>query len=141
MASFDLQDLVTRKPYYACATSISDAGESELVESTPKSIIPGGVPDPIPLPHIKPMNENTLVVSFEAPSDSKGATIDHFVVESSKDPSFSSSTRIEAQPSYEVQRVDSSSYRAMRNIFQLHSVSLGLSWRFHSLLALTRQCV
>ena len=45
------------------------------------------------------------MVGFEAPSDSNGATIDHFVVESSKDPSFSSSTRIEAQPSYEVQRV------------------------------------
>eukprot|EP00956_Cyclotella_meneghiniana_P022416 scaffold42451_cov66-Cyclotella_meneghiniana.AAC.3 len=125
VTSFELQDLATGKLYYARVASISDTGESELVESTPKSIIPGGVPDPILLPRIKPANDNTLVVSFEAPSDSNGAIIDYFVVESSKDPSFSSSTRIEAQPNYEVQRVTTRAHTVPWDSSSSFTLSLG----------------
>ncbi|KAL7514942.1 hypothetical protein ACHAXN_013076 [Cyclotella atomus] len=103
--SLELQDLVTGKAYYVRVASISDSGESDLVASTPISISPGGVPDPVSLPHLKALNENTLLVTFEAPSDSNGAPINQFVVESSRDPSFSSNTRIDVQPDYKVQRV------------------------------------
>ncbi len=51
--SLELKNLITGKPYYIRVASISDAGESSLVDSEPKFITPGGVPDPIALPHIR----------------------------------------------------------------------------------------
>jgi hypothetical protein len=51
--SLELKNLITGKPYYIRVASISDAGESSLVDSEPKLITPGGVPDPIALPHIR----------------------------------------------------------------------------------------
>ena len=101
----ELQGLVTGKPYYVRMSSISDTGESLFIESTPKYLTPGGAPDVVSMPLIRSLNENTLLVSFEAPSESNGAVIEKFVVESSRNPSFSNSARIDVQPDYRVQRI------------------------------------
>ena len=123
--SLELQGLVTGKPYYVRMSSVSDTGESSLIESTPKYLTPGGSPDAVSLPLIRSLNENTLLVSFEAPLESNGAVIDKFVVESSRNPGFSNSTRIEVQPDYRVQRISTRAHSMPWDENSSFTLSLG----------------
>ncbi|KAL3797523.1 hypothetical protein HJC23_009887 [Cyclotella cryptica] len=123
--TLQLHDLVTGKPYYIRVASISDSGESEQVESIPTYITPGGVPDPVAIPHITPLNENTLLVTFETPPESNGAVIDYFFIDSSRDPSFSSITRIVAKPDYKVQRITTRAHSIPWDDSSSFTLSLG----------------
>ncbi|KAL7541113.1 LOW QUALITY PROTEIN: hypothetical protein ACHAXR_012985 [Thalassiosira sp. AJA248-18] len=105
VTSFDMENLLTGKPYYIRVSSITDKGESSPVGSLPVSITPGGVPGEISPPGIRPLNENTLLVSFEAAAEANGAPVEEYVIESSSDPSFSGSSRMTIQPNHKVQRI------------------------------------
>ena len=105
VTSFDMENLLTGKPYYIRVSSITDKGESLPVDTMPISITPGGVPGEILPPSTRPLNENTLLVSFEAAAEANGAPVEEYVIESSSEPIFSGSSRITVQPNQKVQRL------------------------------------
>ena len=126
VTSFEMDNLITGKPYYVRVASIAERGESSPVVSSPISIAPGGVPGDISAPSIRPLDENTLLVSFEAAAAANGAAIEEYVVEASKDPSFSGiHPTITVQPNHKVQRITTRAHTLPWDDASSFTLSLG----------------
>ena len=126
VTSYEMEGLLTGKPYYIRVSSIADQGESLPMDSSPIFIAPGGVPGDIPPPSIKPLNENTLLVSFEAAAQANGASVDEYIVESSSsDPSFTQASVITVHPNHKVQRVTTRAHTLPWDDSSSFTLSLG----------------
>ncbi|KAL7554112.1 hypothetical protein ACHAWF_017504 [Thalassiosira exigua] len=123
--SFVMDNLMTGKPYFVRVSSISHKGDSFPVDSYPSSIAPGGVPGEISSPSIRPLNENTLEVSFEAAAEANGAPVGEYIVESSEDPSFASSSKITVRPDHKVQRITTRAHTPPWDDSSSFTLSLG----------------
>ena len=99
-ASFDVKHLLTGMLYYLRASSITDKGVSLPMDSVPIAIAPRGVPGKISPLIIRPLNEATLLVSFEASAEANGAHVEEYIIDSSSHPDFSERTRIQVQPNH-----------------------------------------
>ena len=103
--SVDIKDLTTGKPYYIRLSSISNKGVSLPTNSVPIAIAPGGIPGKVSPPSIRPLNESTLLVSFEASAEANGATVEEYVIETSSQSSFTVKSQIRVQPNHQTQRI------------------------------------
>lgn len=125
VSTFDLTNLQTGRPYYVRVSSVSDAGESRAVDTLPAFITPGGVPELLSSPSIRAKDDHTLLVSFEAEEESNGAVIEEFVIDSSRDPSFSNSSRTTALPDRKIQRVTTRAHSLPWSDSSSFTLSLG----------------
>jgi len=71
----------------------------------PIAIAPGGIPGRVSPPSIRPLNESTLFVSFEASAEANGATVEEYVIETSSQSSFTVKSQIRVQPNHQTQRI------------------------------------
>lgn len=101
--SVEIANLTTGKPYFIRLSSISDKGIS--LPNVHIAIAPGGIPGKVSPPSIRPLNESTLLVSFEASAEANGAMVEEYVIETSSQSSFTVKSQIRVQPNHQTQRI------------------------------------